>query len=106
MRRVEACLDNIRLPVVLNNSMPVQEGIGHSIATTADVGGASLVEGNFDYVSACTSDRRDVLLTDRGKSASSRQSVRALCTIGCLNCQLIITSSDDIEIIYQSAMTA
>ena len=96
MRRVEACLDNIRLPVVLNNSMPVQEGTGHSIATTADVGGARLVEGNFDYTSACTSGRRDGLLTDRRKFTSSRQSVRALCTIGCLNRRLIITSSGEI----------
>ncbi|MGY5856450.1 MAG: hypothetical protein RTS72_07595 [Candidatus Thorarchaeota archaeon] len=69
MPRVEACLDNIRLPVVLNNSMLVQEGIGHSIATAADVDGASLVEGNFDYTSACTWEHGNVLLIDRGKSA-------------------------------------
>ena len=40
--------------VVLNNGLPSQEGIGHSIEDIPDVGVVSLVQGDCDYVLACT----------------------------------------------------
>jgi len=34
--------------------LPAQEGIGYSIDDIPDIGGVSLVQGDYDYVPACT----------------------------------------------------
>jgi len=52
--------------IVRNNGLPLQGEIGHSIDDIKDVDGVSLIQGDCDYVSACTRERRDAPFVDHG----------------------------------------